>query len=253
MSVLGMSVETPFYDPIPSFLRNLSAVLVACFVTGLPIRLHDAEAVRVARTIEKPTAPTVINKSGFTDLSAIANVTIEKRYASTNNFCGQVLDTSAVCTIRDIAYQKFEKASELLLTEHPGWKFVIFDAYRPPYVQEKLWQAVRGTPRPKYVAYPKCVSLHSLGLALDLTLADEHGKQLDMGTEFDAFTPLASPRFEAENLRTKKLTQEQYANRLLLRRLMQRAGFIQLQSEWWHYEALHQKTAHERYRVNWHK
>lgn len=196
--------------------------------------------------------PTIVKgapPAGFDDLSALSNVKIDKRYASPNNFCGRILDTSAACIVREIAYQKFEKACEILRSEHPGWKFVIFDAYRPQYVQEKLWQAVKGTPRSKYVAYPKCVSLHSLGLALDLTLADEQGNQLDMGTGFDAFTPLASPRFESENLKSKKLTPAQYANRFSLRRIMQRAGFIQLQSEWWHYEALHEKTAHERYRV----
>lgn len=243
-------METDYYNPMPAFLRSLGAVALACVVVVLPLRLRDTEPVKAVRVADKAPASAVVPApNGFADIALLPNVSVEKRYASTNNFCGKVLDTSSVCMLRDVAYEKFEKASEILRAEHPGWKFVVFDAYRPAYVQEKLWQAVRGTPRSKYVAYPKCVSLHSLGLALDLTLADEHGRQLDMGTDFDAFTPLASPRFEAENVRTKKLTSEQYANRLLLRRMMQRAGFIQLQSEWWHYEALHEKTAHERYKV----
>jgi D-alanyl-D-alanine dipeptidase len=186
--------------------------------------------------------------SGFKDLSTLPTVTIDKRYATTNNCCGRVLDSTTNCILRDIAFQKLETACTILESEHPGWKFIVFDAYRPLSVQKQLWDHVKGTAYARYVAYPLNGSLHTMGLAIDLSLIDQTGKQIDMGTGFDEFTPLAAPRNEAEFLRTKKLTPEQYQNRLILRRIMQRAGFIQLQSEWWHFEAMHQKTARAKYK-----
>ncbi len=186
--------------------------------------------------------------SQLLNVALLPNVLVDKRYHSGNNFCHHVVDTTSECLLQPVAFAKFKKASLLLETEHPGWKFIVYDAYRPTAVQQRLWNAVKGTPQSRYVAYPKCISLHTLGLALDVSLLDEHGAPLDMGTSFDAFIPLAQPRFEKEMLANHKLTVEQYANRLILRRIMQRAGFIQLQSEWWHYEALHQKDAHAHYK-----
>jgi D-alanyl-D-alanine dipeptidase len=185
--------------------------------------------------------------NGFADLSTLPTVIVDKRYATTNNVCGKILDSNSVCYLREIAYKKLEAACGILSREHPGWKFIVFDAYRPLSVQRQLWDQVKGTPNARYVAYPPNGSLHTMGLAIDLSLVDETGRQLDMGTGFDEFTPLAAPRNETKYLRTKQLSQAQYANRLILRRTMQRAGFIQLQSEWWHYEAMHQKTARAKY------
>ncbi len=188
-------------------------------------------------------------QKGLYSLAPITNVQIEKRYATVNNICSAVLDSDQCCYLRGVAYIKFVRACEILRAEHPKLKFIIYDAYRSPKIQLKLWNKVKGTPNARYVAYPKCISMHSLGLALDMTLADSLGKPLDMGTDYDAFTLLAQPRFESQFLRTQTLSKAQYENRLLLRSIMKRAGFFQLQSEWWHYEALHQKFAHTHYKV----
>ena len=188
-------------------------------------------------------------EKGLISLASLSNVILEKRYATSNNVCGLVLDSDGCCYLREVAYAKFLRASEILRAEHPKMKFIIYDAYRSPKVQSKLWEKVKGTPNARYVAYPKCVSMHSLGLALDLTIADSLGKPLDMGTDYDSFTQLAQPRFESQSLHSGALSKAQYENRLLLRSIMKRAGFFQLQSEWWHYEALHQKFAHSHYKV----
>ena len=188
-------------------------------------------------------------EKGLISLASISNVVLEKRYATSNNFCGVPLDSERCCYLRDIAFNKFGSACAILASEHPHYTFIVYDAYRSPTVQTKLWQHVKGTPNARYVAYPKCVSMHSLGLALDLTIADSLGKPLDMGTDYDSFTNLAQPRFELQSLHSGTLSKAQYENRLLLRSIMKRAGFFQLQSEWWHYEALHQKFAHSHYKV----
>ena len=184
----------------------------------------------------------------FVDINIYSNVKLDKRYASTNNFCGVILDSNKYsCSLHPIAAEKFQKATEILAREKPGWKFIIFDAFRPLSVQKKLYQHVKGTPQAHYVAYPS-YGIHCYGFAIDLSLLDDHGEELDMGTSYDDLTKLAEPRYEANFLRSGKLTREQYANRLLLRSVMKRAGFHQLQREWWHYEALPEHVVRAKYK-----
>jgi D-alanyl-D-alanine dipeptidase len=197
---------------------------------------------------QPPIHPLSSSHSDFIDITAHPNVKLDKRYASKNNFCGIVLDSNQYsCSLHPIAAEKFQKACEILAKERPGWKFIIFDAFRPISVQKKLYQQVKGTPKAHYVAYPT-YSIHCYGFAIDLSLLDENGKALDMGTEFDDFSELAEPRYEVKYIRSGKLTKIQNANRLLLRSVMKRAGFHQLQREWWHYEALPEHIVRQRYK-----
>ena len=69
-----------------------------------------------------------------------------------------------------------------------GLRFRIFDALRPSEAQWALWA---HSPDPEFLADPRRGSPHSRGVAVDLTLVDRDGQALDMGTEFDAFTPLS--------------------------------------------------------------
>lgn len=184
----------------------------------------------------------------FIDIGAFSNVKLDKRYAGTNNFCGVILDTNKYsCSLHPIAAGKFLNACNILSKEKPGWKFIVFDAFRPLSVQKKLYQHVKGTPEAHYVAYPT-FGIHCYGFAIDLSLLDAEGKAVDMGTVFDDFTQLAEPRYEAKNLKEGKLSKEQLSNRMLLRSVMKRAGFHQLQREWWHYEALPQHIVRSNYK-----
>lgn len=197
---------------------------------------------------QPPIHPLTSSHQDFLDIAAYPNVKLDKRYASTNNFCGMILDTNKYsCSLHPIAAGKFLKACGILAKEKPGWKFIVFDAFRPISVQKKLYDHVRGSPRAHYVAYPT-YGIHCYGFAIDVSLADAKGTTLDMGTDFDDFSELSEPRYEAGNLHSGKLTKEQYANRLLLRSVMKRAGFHQLQREWWHYEALPEKIVRQRYK-----
>ena len=69
-----------------------------------------------------------------------------------------------------------------------GLRLKIFDALRPSEAQWALWNA---RPDPEFLADPRRGSPHSRGVAVDLTLVDGAGAELDMGTGFDAFTPLS--------------------------------------------------------------
>jgi zinc D-Ala-D-Ala dipeptidase len=185
----------------------------------------------------------------FIELHPNEQLTFDIRYATANNFIGRPVYSSARVYLHREAYAKFSSALQELIRLRPGYKFVIFDALRPRSIQWVLWNEVKGTDKEKYVADPNKGSVHNYGFALDLSLVDTHGRELDMGTPYDDFTPLAEPQKEDAHLRAGKLTQQQIDNRLLLRGLMTRAGFTQLAYEWWHFDALPRSILVKNYKI----
>ena len=129
----------------------------------------------------------------------------------------------------------------------PGSTLVIFDASRPLYAQEVLRRTVRGTPYSAYVSSPGRGGMHNFGLALDLSITDAEGNLLDMGTDFDSFERCAGEVGEADALKSGRLTQNQIDNRNKLRKIMKNAGFVSLNSEWWHFNAYPSKYVRENY------
>jgi D-alanyl-D-alanine dipeptidase len=87
-----------------------------------------------------------------------------------------------------------------------------------------------------YLADPARGSIHSYGMALDITLLDADGRELDMGTGFDDMTELSHPALEEGFQRTGALSDAQVANRRLLRGAMTQAGFVGINTEWWHFD-----------------
>ena len=175
----------------------------------------------------------------YSDVSSSPSVHVDLRYASENNFLGKNLyGDFHRCFLHRVAAEKFRQAAGLLGKLKPGWKLLVFDCLRPRSLQEKLFAAVKDTERQPYVANPRSGSIHNFGLAVDLSLEDDRGREVDMGTGFDDFTPLAQPAQEGTNLRSGKLTREQVEHRQFLRSIMTQAGFIQLPIEWWHFDAL---------------
>lgn len=146
-------------------------------------------------------------------------------YATADNFAGRAVykadaraflhPKAAECLIRAIRIAKMQ-----------GYTFKIFDVYRPPEVQWVFWG---HTPDPDFLANPRRGSPHSRGVAVDLTLCDANGNELDMGTAFDAFTPLSYH----EN---QEISAEAQRNRLLLMGIMTTAGWDFYRNEWWHYQ-----------------
>ena len=147
------------------------------------------------------------------------------RYATTNNFTHKQVYDSDRLFLRDQAARNLASAAAYLNVRH-GLRFKIFDGYRPLSVQKKFWAIL---PDPAYVADPKTGSRHNRGAAVDLTLVDRDGKDLDMGTEFDDFTPRAGWAARDISATAKK-------NRLILKGVMEKFGFKALPSEWWHYD-----------------
>ena len=172
----------------------------------------------------------------FKRLDDIAGIVIDLRYVGDNNFVGRDLYGSLDCRwLHKEAAQGMVDAVAILRAKQPTYRLVVLDALRPHRVQEMLWKHLEGTTLRAYVADPARGSIHSFGMALDVTILDEHGQELDMGTGFDALVEKSHPKQEPEFLANGTLTPSQFENRQLLREAMLGAGFRGINSEWWHF------------------
>lgn len=192
-----------------------------------------------------------VSASGeYIEQKSVNGLTIDLKYASANNFVGQnMYGAFNKAYLHRIAAAKLAKAIKNLEGISPKFKLIVYDALRPRSVQFILWDKVKGSEQEKYVANPKGGSIHNYGFALDISIVDESGKELDMGTPYDDFTELAQPRFEEKFLQLGKLNAQQIINRRLLRKVMEDAGFIQLPLEWWHFDALPKAEVRTKFRI----
>ena len=192
----------------------------------------------------------LLEDKDFVEIGSNSDLVLDLRYATDNNFMGKnVYHDFNRAFLHRVAADKFSIAKQKLKQVKPDWKFILFDCLRPVWAHQQLWDFVAGTPQQDYVADPKRGSLHSYGFAIDLSLVDENDEPVDMGTDFDSFEDLAQPKYESMMLANNKLTRKQYDNRLILRQVMEFAGFIQLSFEWWHYDAEPGNLVRGNYRI----
>jgi D-alanyl-D-alanine dipeptidase len=148
---------------------------------------------------------------------------LDIKYATTENFTGAVIYPCGRFFLRPVAAHALIHVRDEL-QEH-GYGLKLFDGYRPQSAQQKLWDKV---PNKNYVAPPSTGSMHSRGIAVDLTLADSKGNEMNMGTPYDFFGPEAHRDFT-------DLAPEILSRRKLLRRMMEKHGFQSIRTEWWHF------------------
>ena len=185
----------------------------------------------------------------FRHLSTIAGIAVDLRYATPNNFIGRDLYSPYDCAWLHVdAAAALEKMVAWLAAEHPGLTPLVLDALRPQRVQQQLWDALDGTGLRMYLADPARGSIHSFGMALDITLLDARGRELDMGTGFDDLSERSHPALENELLARGELTMAQVAHRQLLRDAMTHAGFVGIKSEWWHFDCGDRELVRRTYR-----
>lgn len=183
--------------------------------------------------------------SGFVLLADfVPGIIQEIRYYSTYNFIGERIDgyeePCALLTIE--AARALKTVSNELNVQ--GYRLKIFDAYRPACAVRHftLWGIEDQDVRMKPYFYPDLEkqelfakgyiakqSSHSRGSAIDLTLLDmKTGQEVDMGSPFDLFSEVSHPDYRG-------ITDEQYANRMILQNAMVRNGFDIIDCEWWHF------------------
>lgn len=170
-------------------------------------------------TISKETEPMV-------DLVKLdSTIIIDMKYATTDNFIGKKVYNCSRCLLRKTVAERLIRVQKRLNKIGLGLK--VWDAYRPLSVQRKFWEYC---PDPRYVAPPEIGSRHNRGAAVDVTLVDSLGNELEMPTKFDDFSKRAAPDYPEVSPLVRK-------NRQILIDAMTAEGFKGISSEWWHYDA----------------
>jgi zinc D-Ala-D-Ala dipeptidase len=175
--------------------------------------------------------------ASFCHLRTLHGVQHDLRYASSNNFADRVLYEGLDCAwLRVEAAQALQAAAAWLATQRPGWQLLVLDALRPQRVQEAIWRDVVGTLAQDYFADPVRGSIHSYGMAVDVTLLDASGTEQWMGSGFDEMTPASHPELHPQLLASGALLPHHVALRELLHSAMARHGFAGIPNEWWHFD-----------------
>ena len=165
------------------------------------------------------------SKSDIVDILTIdSTFVLDIRYSTENNFTKKKLYPVAKAKLRRVAAESLASVQKEL--HEKNLRLKIFDGYRPLAIQWKLWEIV---PNENFVANPKEGSKHNRGAAVDLTIIDTLGNELEMPTGYDDFTEKASQEY-------MNLTENAIKNRSLLKNIMIRHGFQPIKSEWWHYD-----------------
>ncbi len=182
-----------------------------------------------------------LTRQGLIDIQSISNdINVDLKYSTTDNFFKKdVYGNLTRAFLQKKPAEALVKIQAYLSGINPDYQLIVFDAARPLHIQEVLWQALDTIPpakRKDFVADPAEGSIHNYGCAVDLSIWDDKNQNLlDMGTSYDFFGELAYPKFEQKMLRNGQLSQKQYENRKLLRRVMAAGGFMPITSEWWHF------------------
>ena len=164
-------------------------------------------------------------QNDFVLLRSLSNdFVFDMKYATPDNFLKQAVYDCGECYLRKSTAKALVKANEEF--KSLGYRIKLFDCYRPLSVQKKMWKILPGT---HYVANPAKGSKHNRGAAVDLTLVDAQGKELDMGTPFDFFGKKAHHTYTT-------LPKKVLENRKLLKGVLNKYNFKSIFSEWWHYE-----------------
>jgi len=197
------------------------------------------------QTIKEKRTPSTLDPSGFVLLSDLApEVEQEIRYYTAYNFVGEPIDgyEEPCAVLTREAATALKRASDE--SRALGYRLKVYDAYRPARAVAHFirWAEDVADQRMKTVFYPDLDkrelfekgyvserSGHSRGSAVDLTLLFEKtGEEVDMGSPFDLLSEISHPDYRG-------VTEKQYGNRMLLRQIMTRNGFLPNNCEWWHF------------------
>lgn len=210
-------------------MQRLGVLLAAPLLTALPMCVWAAPSAAAdsgPQLAPVPAAELRCRGDGLVSLQGIApRPLLEIRYASGNNFMREALYPRPRALLRCPIALALQQVQQDLAAQ--GLALKIWDAYRPPSVQQRMWDRIRD---PRYVSDPAAnAGRHTRGTAVDVTLVSALGRELPMPSDFDDFSdrarsdpPGGSP--------------EQARNALRLRRAMERRGFLVFPSEWWHFD-----------------
>lgn len=193
-------------------------------------------------------------EAGLTDVHTLdTTIRVDLKYGSTGNFMGiDFYQGLNKCYLQPEVALMLVKAQKFLKQHDPELTLLVWDAARPLSVQRMMWKKAvppPGVSKSFFVSNPANGSVHNYGCAVDVTIMNVNGNLLDMGTAMDHFGREAWPVEEQRLLKDGKLSVEQVTNRKLLRSVMYAAGFWNIQTEWWHFNAMRRETAKQRYPI----
>lgn len=177
------------------------------------------------------------------------DIIVQLAYASSNNILRtQLYDSFNEAYLQKNAAVKLALAQKIIKNLNPNFSIIVHDATRPQRIQLRCWEIAHARRLQHLFTPPGNISMHTYGVAVDVSLISLSTlTELDMGSSPDDPSALAAPKRERSLLQSGKLTGQQYANRLLLRKAMQTAGFSPIGNEWWHFEACSRREASEKY------
>lgn len=238
------------------YISTAFVVILAALLALLPLGKKQAQEpmvevlapmdTLVTATVQ-PLSPTAqyLDSLGYINIAEQdKNIFVSLMYARDDNFMGKVLyDDLREAYLHPDAISPLLKAQQLLQQAHPDYHLMIFDAARPMYIQQQMWDVVKGTRQQNYVSNPAHGGgLHNYGLAVDVSIANAQGDTIPMGTIVDHLGREAHTDFTA-------ISAEALQNRRLLIRVMREAGFRSLPSEWWHFNLVSRQVARDKYKL----
>jgi D-alanyl-D-alanine dipeptidase len=213
-----MGFDKPL-DVSHSFMKKSILVLVLLALFSCKSGYLDSKKSSVVLDISQEK-----DSSAFVNLKNYSHDFVyDMKYATADNFLKEPVYPCQECYLRVKTIKALLEANAVFKAK--GYRIKLFDCYRPKAIQKKMWKIV---PNATYVANPKKGSIHNKGGAVDITLVDSLGVELDMGTPFDFFGEPASHQYQ-------NLPETVLANRKLLMEIMLEHHFKSFDSEWWHY------------------
>lgn len=232
-------------------MRGVAKILLA--VVGVAMMASDAQAQEDKRSYDE-----LMKEYSLVDVTTLdSSILVDLRYSSTDNFVGEDMygDLERAYLTPAVA-GKVAVAQRLLRERYPEYTLLIYDAARPISVQRKMYSLVEGTEFQKFVANGTRGGRHNYGVAVDLTIVTLDGTPLDMGAEFDEFSPASAVKGTPDTsdpstrtyavyrdylegmVRRGVIDEKQAHNRLILIGVMTEAGLVPYRNEWWHFEEL---------------
>ena len=193
-----------------------------------------------------------MERQGMVNIRSVdPSIHVSLMYSRPDNFCGVILyDDLKEAYLHPLAAKALAKAQARLKEKRPDLSLKVYDAARPMFIQQKMWNRVKGTSKNFYVSNPaNGGGLHNYGLAVDITLCNLNGDSIPMGTLVDHMSNLSHIDMEEQLVAKGRITREAQRNRQLLREVMQYAGYKPLRTEWWHFNFKSRAEARKNFQV----
>lgn len=181
-----------------------------------------------------------------------STIRVVLHYSTTQNFLKKPLYNGLTdCYLPCDVAIKLSNAQYFLHEQFPNYHLIVFDAVRPLHIQKQMWDELDMPSKEKinYLAHPDDISLHNYGAAADVGIIGSNDVLLEMGTPFDFFGELSEPKREQEFFLKGKLSKQSLTNRMLLRSIMLKAGFMSITTEWWHFNSTTKIIAAKKYEL----